>query len=78
MEQLSDQRQQNLELEREVSVAREAAGEVSSAPWEIARDKQAGKPTGWASTALHMHREMELLGKWKNEALEAFHHKKRE
>jgi chromosome segregation ATPase len=72
LQQLSDERQQNLELEREISVAREAAGEVSSAPWEIARDKAAGKPKGWASTSLQMHRELELLQRWKHEALETF------
>jgi DNA repair exonuclease SbcCD ATPase subunit len=72
LQQLSDERQQNLELEREISIAREAAGEVASAPWEIAQTRSAGKPRGWASTALQMHRELELLQRWKNEALDTF------
>jgi len=50
-------------------VAKEAAGETRGPPWKVAEAKTAGKPKGWAFNALQMHREMELLQKWKDEAM---------
>jgi DNA repair exonuclease SbcCD ATPase subunit len=72
LQQIGDERRQNLELEREISIAREAAGEVGSPPWVVAKEKASGKPKGWASTALQMHRELELLQGWKQEAMDSF------
>lgn len=78
LQQINDERQQNQELEREVSIAKEVASELESPSWEIivkkriADEKKAGKTQGWASTAFQMHRELELMQRWKNEALDAF------
>jgi len=69
LQQLTEERQQNIELEREVSIAREAAGEIALAPWTQAEEKAAGKPKGWASAALQMHRELDLLSRWKSDAM---------
>eukprot|EP00929_Paragymnodinium_shiwhaense_P006381 TRINITY_DN10969_c0_g1_i1.p1 TRINITY_DN10969_c0_g1~~TRINITY_DN10969_c0_g1_i1.p1 ORF type:complete len:1352 (-),score=360.66 TRINITY_DN10969_c0_g1_i1:122-3898(-) len=70
LQQLGQERQQNVELMRELQLAGGAAAEAAKAPWELmAPDERAcGKTKGWAGNALRMHNELELLQRWKREA----------
>ncbi|CAK0803430.1 unnamed protein product, partial [Prorocentrum cordatum] len=68
MQHMQEQRRENSELACEVSIAREAAAEVGRAPWAAARPP--GAPAGCrAAAALQAQREVDLLQRWKSEAL---------
>lgn len=75
LQQIDDEYKQNLELEKEISIARGVVGDIGldgGAPHIAVSARGRSKTRGWMSTARHMHREMDMLKQWKQAALATF------